>query len=86
MNQPINDLLASGVRVEYPLYNVCYALKDGMKKTIKERATLKESITAMKKFDREFCSQGKVVENVASVFFEPVREARIPETKQIVSL
>ena len=75
--QEIVDHLNSGGKVEYPLYNVCYALKSGVTKTIKERATLKESISAIKKFDRVFCSQGKLVEDVASVFFEPIKEARL---------
>lgn len=77
--QQIAECLANGGRVEYPLYNVCYALKNGLTKTIKERATLKESIKAIKKFDRVFCSQGKTVEDVAMVFFEPIKEVRLSE-------
>ena len=77
--QEIVDHMCKGGKVEYPLYNVGYTLKNGLIKTIRERATLKESIAAIKRFDRVFCGQGKAVADVASVFFEPVKEAKLME-------
>ena len=61
------------ISIEYPLYNVCYQMAGGVVKTVKERVGLKEGIQALKKFDRMICCQGKAVEDVTSIYLQPVR-------------
>lgn len=65
--------------IEYPLYNICYRLDDGQVKTIKEDASLKQGIEAMKKFDRMYVCEGKLLMGIAYLFLLPVRKKRITE-------
>ena len=76
---------APTTRIEYPLYNVCYRQTDGQVKTVNEKVSLKHGIEAMKKFDRMYCCNKKLLEGIEYLFLLPIREVRITE-KQNASL
>lgn len=86
MSEKLLEHMKQGAKMDYPLYNVCYNLKSGATKTVRERATLRESLEAIKRFDRVFCSQGELLRDVASIFFEPVKEVKVHDTGELIPI
>ena len=71
----IADLILSGnAKVEYPAYDICYHYKDGREEKVKERVTLRQGISVLKKFDRVMCSNRQKVKDILYVFLLPVNE------------
>ena len=70
---------APTTRIEYPLYNVCYRKDDGQVKVVSEKVSLKQGIEAMKKFDRMYNCQRKLLEGISYLFLLPIREKILTE-------
>ncbi len=70
---------APTTRIEFPLYNICYQQTDGNVKTVKKEVSLKQGIEAMKKFDRMFKCERKLLEGVQYLFLDPIRKIRVTE-------
>jgi len=65
--------------IEYPLYNVCYQRTDGREKTLQEEVSLKQGIEAMKRFDKMYSKNSRLLIDVDYLFLRPINKTRITE-------
>ena len=66
--------LSEEVTIEYPAYNICYHYKDGREETVRESVSLKQGITAIKKFDRLICSNRSLIKDIHYIFLVPLEK------------
>lgn len=61
----------------YPLYNICYKMKDGQDKVVSQEVTLKQGIIAMKKFDQVLVNGSKeLVKDVLYCYLLPLLDKK----------
>lgn len=62
--------------LSYPLYDVCYKMKDGSEKVIAQGVTLQKGIACMKKFDQVLVSGRSLIEDVLYCFLLPLLDKK----------
>lgn len=63
-------------RLGYPLYNVCYKMKDGEDKVVAENVTLQQGIAFQRRFDNVLVSSRAMLKDVLYCFMLPLLDKK----------
>lgn len=62
----------STTKIEYPLYNVCFKMKNGEEKIVRKEVSLQQALASIRKFDRILVTQRSEVKDVHYCFLVPL--------------
>ena len=62
--------------VEYPLYNVCFMMKNGEQKVVCKEVGLRKGLEAMRKFDTQLTCNGDLIRDILYCFLFPLRDKK----------